>query len=195
MLPAREFAADRVAHFETAGWQAYYDRNWLRAFWLLMQLNREQFNMSPLTALQAALDTVRATMAFAPLGREDLPNATKHLRQFYAKAARALRWKANARTLAELEMEYWVVHRKLAVARKANPTDGDSEPLIRSFQNLHAALFDSTPDAQRESAEWRARAAETVDLITSKRSTDVAGDWRRVEEFLRKAYRSVMRDA
>ena len=32
---------DRVAYFERAGWQAYYDRNWPRVFWLMVQLNQE----------------------------------------------------------------------------------------------------------------------------------------------------------
>lgn len=191
----RKFDPDKVARYEKASWDAYYDRNWLRAFWLLMQLNREQFNMSVFTAFTAALDTARASMAFAPLGREDIAKAKRFIEKFYAKARRSLNLKADAHTLAELEITYWIVHRRLAVARAKNPNDGDIEPMIRAFQNLHAALFDSTPDAQRASAEWRARAAEAVDLITSKRSTDVAGDWRRIEEYLRKAYRSVTRES
>ena len=30
---------DRVAYFEKAGWQAYYDRKWLRVLRLMVQLN------------------------------------------------------------------------------------------------------------------------------------------------------------
>ena len=47
----------------------------------------------------------------------------------------------------------------------------------------------------RASAELRAKAAEAVDRITGKRSTDVAGDWRRVEAYLNQAYEAVKRDA
>ena len=45
MPPTPEFNPDRVAYFEQAGWEAYYDRNWPRTFWLLVGLNREQFRM------------------------------------------------------------------------------------------------------------------------------------------------------
>ena len=194
MERATDFDPHRVAYYEKAGWEAYYDRNWLRAFWLLVRLSRAQFRMGWLAALSAALDTVRASVAFAPLERNDVPKATTHIRQFYEKARRSLSIEADAETLARLEMDYWVVHRQRAIARAKNPDD-DSEPLVPSLTRLHAALFNSTPEAMRESAEHRARAADTVDLITSRRSTDVPGDWRRVEEHLRQAYRAVKRDA
>ncbi len=45
------FNPKQIAYYEKAGWEAYYDRNWPRAFWLLVQLNRAQFHMSRLTAL------------------------------------------------------------------------------------------------------------------------------------------------
>jgi hypothetical protein len=58
---------------------------------------------------------------------------------------------------------------------------------------LHAALFGITPEQARESAEWRALAAATVDRITSGASADVAGDWARIEAALRHCYRSIHR--
>ena len=184
------FDPERVAYYEKAGWEAYYARNWLRAFRLMIGLNRAQFRMGWFMALAAALDTVRASIAFAPLDN-DVPLATRHIERFYAKARRAAGIAADAKTLARLEMDYWVVHRRLAIARAKNPQESGIAPMVESLANLHAALFNSTPGAMRESAELRARAAETVDLITSRRSIDVPGDWRKVEDFLRQAYRAV----
>ena len=43
----------------------------------------------------------------------------------------------------------------------------------------------------KESAEWRLLAANTVDFITSNSSTDVEGDWVKLEEYLRRCYRSI----
>jgi hypothetical protein len=83
------FHPERVAYYEAAGWQAYYDHRWLGAFWLMVRLNREEFRMP-------------------------LP-----------------------------------------------------------------------------SAELRARAAKTVDRITGRYSTDVAGDWRLVGTYLQQAYQAV----
>lgn len=180
---------DRVAFFEKAGWEAYYDRKWLRVLRLMVQLNREEFDMSLPTAIAAAVDVVRASLAFAPVDN-DVPAATRHLRRYYEKAQRSTGFRADAQTLAALEMDYWVVHRQLAVERRLAPDHtGDIEPMVESLVRLHAALFVAPPEAIRRSAECRAQAAQAVDRITGGYSTDVAGDWQRVEEFLREAYR------
>ena len=182
---------DRVAYFEKAGWQAYYDRKWLRVLRLMVQLNREQFGMSLLTAIAAAVDVVRASLAFAPVDN-DVPAATEHLRHFYEKAGRSGSLRADAQALAVLEMDYWVVHRQLAVERRQAPDHtGDIESMVESLARLHAALFDAPPEAIRRSAERRAQAAKVVDRITGFYSTDVAGDWQRVEDHLREAYRAL----
>jgi hypothetical protein len=46
----------------------------------------------------------------------------------------------------------------------------------------------------RESAEWRIKANNTVDLITGALSTDPEADWATLEEELRQCYRSIQRE-
>jgi hypothetical protein len=186
------FDPAHVAALEKGGWEAYYQRNWPRVFGLMVQLNRAQFCMPLPAAVAAAVDIVRASVAFAPLDN-DVPAATRHLEQFCAKAQRYRRLPADARTLAALEMDYWLVHRQLAVARKQaedHTTDhaGDREPLVQALERLHAALFAAPPAAIRRSAELRAAAAVTVDGITGGYAADVVGDWQRIEESLAAAY-------
>jgi hypothetical protein len=185
------FAADRVADLEKAGWQAYYERDWPRVLTLMVQMNHTQFCMSWLDATLAALDIVRGAAAFAPIDN-DVAAATTHLEQFYARAHASAGLRTDAATLAALEMEYWVVHRELAVARKAAPDHaGDIAPMTAALEALHAALFDAPPAAIRRSAELRAQAAATVDRITGDYSDDVAADWQAIEHLLREAYRAV----
>jgi hypothetical protein len=186
-----DFDPERVAHLEAAGWRAYYDRNWPAVFTLMVQLNREQFGMALPAAIAGAIDIVRASIAFAPVDN-DVPAATAHLQRFYEKARRSRGISTDARTLAALEMEYWVVHRRLARERIEAPShEGDIEPMVEALARLHASLFSAAPDAIRRSAELRAQAAVAVDRITGGYSTDVADDWRKVEESLRAAYRSL----
>ena len=156
----------------------------------MVSLNRAQFRMSWPAAVAGAVDIVRASRAFAPVDN-DLAATRRHLARFYARARRTAGFRADAATLADLELEYWIVHRQLAVRRLADPADDDSEPMVEALANLHAALFDATPSAMRRSAELRALAAKTVDRITGGYSTDVPGDWQRVEEYLRQAYQAV----
>ena len=59
---------------------------------------------------------------------------------------------------------------------------------------LHCELFGLTPAQARPSAELRVLAANTVDLITSKTSTDVEADWARLEVYLWECYRSIQQE-
>jgi hypothetical protein len=190
-MPKPKFDPDKVAYYEKAGWEAYYDRNWLRVCSLMVGLNRAQFRMPLLTALAASVDVVRASLAFAPLDGNDVPAATAHLRRYYEKARRSVGITAEAGKLAELEMDYWMVHRQLAMQRKENPKLENWAPMTDSLERLHAALFDAPAATVRTSAEQRALAAVAVDRITGRYSKDVAADWRVVEEHLRTAYRAL----
>jgi hypothetical protein len=182
------FDPQRIAYLEKAGWEAYYDRNWLRVLGLMVQMNREQFCMPLPAAVAGAIDIVRASIAFAPVDN-DVPAATAYLQNFYEKAHRTRGLQADAKTLAALEMDYWVVHRRLAMERKQAPDHaGDIEPMVAALARLHAALFAAPPDAIRRSAELRAQAAKTVDGITGGYATDVTGDWQRIEQYLAQAY-------
>ena len=181
---------DKVAYYEKAGWEAYYARQWGRAFWLLVRLNREMFVMGWWDAAAAAFAIVQASRAFAPVDN-DIPLATRYLEQFYTRARRTLNLTTSPRSLAELEMDYWLVHRQLAVRRIQDPADQDIEPMIQSLARLHAALFNANLEIIRPSAEYRAMAAKMVDRITGNYTQDAAADWQAVERYLQKAYRSL----
>jgi len=59
---------------------------------------------------------------------------------------------------------------------------------------LHSALFGLSEQQVHVSAEYRLLAADTVDLITGKKSTDVEGDWAKLEEYLRRCYSSIQEE-
>lgn len=184
----QQFDSAKVAYYEKAGWQAYYARQWGRAFGLMVNLNREQFRMPLLTAIAGAVDIVRASQAFAPLEGNDVPLAKKHIERYYEKARKSVGLEASAAKLADLEMDYWVVHRQLAMQRKMDQSKGEMGPMVESLERLHSALFKAAPDAVKRSAELRAEAAVAVDRITGGYSKDVAADWREVEAKLNEAY-------
>ena len=63
--------------------------------------------------------------------------------------------------------------------------------MTTAFAQLHAALFDSTPEMMRPSAEQRALAAVAVDRISGGYSNDVAADWAQVESHLQQTYGAI----
>lgn len=181
----------QVAYYEKSGWEAYYDRDWLRAFRLMVALNREEFHMPLWTAIAASLDIVRASVAFAPVDN-DVPKATAHLQSYFAKVKRMVYIQAGAETLARLEMDYWVVHRELAIERIRQHDLENIDPMIESLTKLHAALFGISQESARRSAELRALAAKAVDRITGRYSESVEKDWQQVESYLQQAYSAVL---
>ncbi len=184
---ALEFDPDQVARIEASGWKAYYDHNWLRAFLLLVRINQAQFHIPFPRSLVAAVYTTRASIAFAPHDNAAaLETVRDYLRKFYAVVAEVNQQSFDPDRIGDLELDYWIVHRHLALDRAEDYT-----PLVASLTALHAAIFSSTPARMAASARNRARGAATVDLITSKRSTDPAADWRMVYFYLRRAYDQV----
>jgi hypothetical protein len=182
----RAFDPDRIAYFEAAGWRAYYDRKWLRLLRLLISLCQEQFRIPFPRSLVAAYYIVRASMAWVPVDH-DTANVRRFYERFYRLARRTSGLAFDPASVAALELRYNEDHRRLV----GNPDKG---PLLETMIHLHSALFGLGPERVRESAEFRVQAMRTVDTITGRTSTDIEGDWARIEDDLRRCYRSLQRE-
>ena len=182
-----DFDPDMMARLEASGWKAYYDRKWLKALMLMLRLDQEQMHIPFPRSVMAAGYVIQASIAFAPADNAAaLEQVRACLRQFYALVAEANDAEFDPDQVGDLELDYWLVHRKLATARA-----GDYTPLVDSLARLHAGIFGGTPAGMRPSAENRTQAAYHVDLITSKRSQDPEQDWRQVYFNLRRCYEQI----
>ncbi|HZT06490.1 MAG TPA: hypothetical protein VFC51_05630 [Chloroflexota bacterium] len=180
------FDPDRVAALEAAGWRAYYDRAWPEMFRILVRMCQEQFHIPFPTSLVAAFHVVRGSMAWAPIDHDERAVLASYVR-FYRLVRRYSGLTFDPERVAELELRYYDVHRRLV----GHP---DKTELIETMTALHSALFGLTPEQARESAELRVLANNTVDAITTKTSDDPERDWRKLEAFLRECYLSVQRE-
>jgi hypothetical protein len=183
MTPTFVFHADRVAHFEASGWRAYYDRQWLRLLRLIVALCQEQFHIPFPISLLAAYYVTRASIAWAPVDH-DVERVQAFYTQFYRLARQYSGLNFDPEVVGKLELQYNDDHRRLV-------GDPDKTEFIHTMIQLHGAIFGITPEQARESAELRVLANNTVDLITSRTSTDPEADWARLEGYLRECYRSI----
>jgi hypothetical protein len=183
---AVEIHADRIAELEAGGWRAYYDRDWPRVIRLMVALNQEQFHIPFPLSVVAAVHVAQASVAWAPVDHDEAA-VRRHLRRFYRMALRWSDLNFDPRRATDLEVGYWVEHRRLL-------GNADKTTFVDAMAALHAHLFGLTSDQLRESAEWRVRANTTVDLITSGESENPESDWRTLEEELRECYRSIDRE-
>jgi hypothetical protein len=181
-----EIHADRIAELEAGGWRAYYDRDWPRVIRLMVALNQEQFHIPFPLSVVAAVHVAQASIAWAPVDHDEAA-VRRHLRRFYRMALRWSGMQFDPSRAADLEVGYWVEHRRLLGV-------SDKTSFVDAMAALHGELFNLPAEKLRESAEWRVRANNTVDLITSGESKDPEADWRKLEDELRECYRSIDRE-
>ncbi|GAC1394136.1 MAG: hypothetical protein NVS4B11_23160 [Ktedonobacteraceae bacterium] len=177
---------ERVASVEANGWRAYYERNWLKVLRLIVALCQEQFHIPFPLSLVAAYYTTRASAAWAPKDH-DVAKVQRYLKLFYRIARRYSGLQFDTERVAALELQYFDVHRRL-VGKE------DKSEFVQTMIDLHCALFGLAPQQARESAELRVQANDTVDLITSKTSTNIAADWAKLERYLCQCYASIQRE-
>jgi len=186
-MPARiQSDPERVAHFEAAGWRAYYDRRWFKLLWLIVTLCQEQFHIPFPLSLLAAYYVTRASIAWVPLDHDEQKVRTFYER-FYRLARRYSGLVFDPAEVGRLELEYNDIHRRLS----GKP---DKTEFIDTMIRLHSATFGLPPEKTRESAQLRVLANNTVDLITSHTSTDPEADWAKIEDYLRRCYQSIARE-
>lgn len=183
MAATSQFDPARVAHFEASGWRAYYDRRWLDVLRLIVALCQEQFRIPFPASWFAAYYTTRASMAWVPVDH-DVKKVQRYLEKFYRIARRYSGLKFDPEQVGRLELQYFDVHRRLVGVE-------DKSAYIEAMTSLHSAIFGISAEQARESAEWRVQASNLVDGITGKTSTDVEGDWAKLEDYLTRCYRSI----
>lgn len=180
------FNPERVAHFEATGWRAYYDRQWLKLLRLIVGLCQEQFRIPFPVSILAAYHVTRAAAAWAPVDHNPA-KVQAFYEKFYRLARRYSGLAFDPRRVAELELRYNDMHRRLV-------GQSDKSAFVATMVELHSVTFGITPAQAHESAKLRVAANNTVDRITSKRSTNVEADWALLEEQLRQCYRSIQRE-
>ncbi len=178
-----DFDPDQVAYAEAAGWRAYYDHNWPKMLLLIVKLCSSQFHIPFPLNLLASYYIVRASAAWVAVDHDAAAIRRLHVR-FYKIALRYSGLKFDPERAAQLEEQYWDVHRRLS----GQP---DKTEFLNTMIDLHSVVFGIKPEQARESAELRVAANNTVDLITSHTSTNPEADWVKLEDELRRCYQSV----
>jgi len=163
------FSPIRVGNLEAAVWIAYYRRQWARFLALSVLVVRTAFGMDWIRTVHGAWLVLRANQLWAPPPtRNDPAGARRCMRRFYALLRLTHGEPADPARAAELEVEWWRVHR---VHQRGE--DGDARPLVDALARLYGFTFGVDEAALRPAAEYRARAMDLVDQwVTEGRLMD-----------------------
>lgn len=154
----RDFDAVALGRLETDAWASYYRREWVRALRAFVGMVGEGFGLGPRLTLVGAWHVLRANQAWAPFPRNDPDAARASMRRFYALVAAHSELTRDPARAAELEVEWWRVHR-------AHQHDGSVSraDLEAALVELYAHVYALPPSASREAARWRAEAMDLSD--------------------------------
>ena len=169
----RVFDAERLASLETRMWQAYYAKERVRLFSLLVTLLHEQYHYSWATATLEGFHLARAAATFADLeGGYDV--VLPDLEAAYAKAQSWTGAAFDSRAVARAELAWWTARRV--------PGQNSAEQVGALIADEYALLYETTPANVAAAAFLRAKAAALRD--------DQAPhpDWTTIARLLRASY-------
>lgn len=172
----RAFDPDRMARLEVGMWQAYYRKERLRLFALLVTMLHEQYRYTWSSACAAGFRLARAAATFA----DATAGSERVLPDLESAYATARRWTGagyDPAAVARAELAWWVARRL--------PGESSPENVGRLIGEEYALLYEVPPPRVRRAGVLRAEAGALRDAGGAQ------ADWERVGLLLRESYRSL----
>jgi len=137
---------------------AYYRHEWVTFLRASVGMVASGFGMSRRDTLRGAWLVLRANQAWAPFPDNDPDRARELMREFYALVASSSGLDLDPTRAAELEVEWWRVHR-------AHQHDDDvtTEDLVGALSALYAYVYAVDAHLVRPAAERRVEAMDLSD--------------------------------
>ena len=147
----RSFDPIRLADLEYRAWVGYYLRNWPQVLRASIGLVRLGFGMDWFRTLHGAWLVLRANQLWAPYPDNNPKRARACMRRFYALVRLTYGEPSNPAKAAELEVDWWRVHREIQHEPGATPDE-----LVESLVRLYCYLYREPEEAVRPAAVHRA---------------------------------------
>jgi hypothetical protein len=161
----RTFDPVRLADLEYRAWVGYYLRRWPQVLLASVGLVRTGFGMDWVRTLHGAWLVLRANQLWAPHPDNDPAAARACIRRFYALVRLSYGEPVNPARAAELEVDWWRVHREGQYRDGGHAID-DPEPaeeLVQALTRLYSYLYREPESVFRPAATHRARAMDLSD--------------------------------
>ena len=169
----REFNPPRLADLEVRMWQAYYAKERLRLFGLLVTMLHEQYHYPWATATLEGFHLARAAATFGDL-RGGYDVVLPDLEAAYAKAKSWTQAEFDPRAVARAELAWWVARRV--------PGQNSAEQIGGLIADEYALLYETTRARVEAAALLRAQAAALRDAQAGR------PDWDRIGRLLLQSY-------
>ena len=172
----REFDPDRVANLELRMWQAYYKKENVRLFGLLVTTLREQYRYSWLTAATEGYHLARAAATFGN-ARANYEVVLPDLEAAYGTAKDWLHAGFDPGAVAREELAWWVARR--------TPGQDSPEQVGAVMAGAYALLYEAPLLRVTRAAVLRAEAAALRDARAE------SPDWAAIGRLLQESNRDL----
>ena len=181
----RQFDPASVAKLETRMWRSYYERQPLALFLDLSEMLRTQSQFPLLRSYVGAYYGTMAAFVFKQgQQRADFEKALPELQAYFGMLRNTGSVDLDVRRAAELELEWWIVHRH----RAGYPVGA----LGRACAAASAYVYQLAPDAALAHGQLRAAAMLVRDERADAGRLSEA-DWSDIEALLLRSYQVLQR--
>ena len=179
----RQFDYKKVARLDTAMWRAYYNHQFIKLFFLLLQVMRSQLRLNWYLTVKMAYYAGWAAADYRlRKGREDYKKTLSNLTKYEKILSEHSIQPFDYEKVARLELEWWDIHRYPKKYKKS---------LEASLAETAAVMYGVKPASLAEYANPRAKAMMIPNHKGDKQK--IKPDWQKVESLLIKSWRSLHR--
>ena len=159
----RSFDPRRVGTLECRAWETYYRREWRAFLAASVGMVRAAFRMPWRATLRGAWLVLRANQKWAPVPDNDPAAARRLMASFYRLlAASDPTARFDPTRAAELEVEWWRVHRAHQGGEEG------FEALVDAIADLYAYTYGTEREGVRPAAALRAEAMDVSDAWVAR---------------------------
>jgi hypothetical protein len=173
----RRFDPDQLADLEVRMWQAYYAKERVRLFALLVTLLREQYHYSWADATREAYHLARAASTFSDL-HSGYDRVLPDLEAAYTMARDWMGAHYDPHAVARGELAWWVARRI--------PGQNSPEQVGQLIADEYALLYETTLERVSRAALLRAEAGALRDVQAQQ------PDWDTIRRLLDASYRDLL---
>lgn len=155
----RSFDPQMVGTLECAAWVAYYRRDWLTFLRSGVRVSRHVFGLSWKATIQCSWLILRANQLWAPFPNNDPERSRRMMERFYRIVQRLYAEPFDPATAADLEVQWWRVHRDTQHSQAGDAGPGLADALARLYSHMYGVSEQSV----RRAAEQRALAMQYSD--------------------------------
>jgi hypothetical protein len=174
----RQFEPMRLANLETSMWQAYYQKQNVRLFSLLVVMLREQYHYSWTVAIREAFHLARAAATFGN-ARSNYEQVLPDLETAYAMVRDWEGARFDPREVAHAELAWWVARRI--------PGQDAPEHVGELIADEYSLLYNVSKPSVMSAGLFRAQAGALRDAEAR------APDWTVIEQLLVRSYADLHR--